>query len=106
MLTYFIAVGVQLDEFLCALIFGVRGVTISLHAALEAKAGRRWACWLCAVLSWLVQHDHCADQLAGKPMTLRNYTIAFGALGMLAYGLHLAMTMALSFLFTALLRLF
>lgn len=77
LVSYFEAVGYQFDCLLCAIIFGIRATTISMHAALEELTGARWACWLCAVLGWLVQRDHCADQRAGVPMQLGNYIRAF-----------------------------
>ncbi len=83
MLIYLDAVGVQLDCFLCAIIFGIKGQTISIHAALERKAGKKWACLLCAFLSWLVQHDHCQDQLDGIPMGTTNLFRAFCGLTIL-----------------------
>jgi hypothetical protein len=84
MLNYLIAVGFQLDELLCAILFGVMDTTISLHVALEAKAGKKWACLFCKFLSWLVQRDHCQDQLDNVPMQLDNYIRALIGLLLLA----------------------
>ena len=38
---------------------GAPGVTVSTHAALAAQRGEWWGVALCAVLSVLVQRDHC-----------------------------------------------
>jgi len=87
-IAYFEAVGYQLDCLLCAIIFGIKNCTISLHAALEELTGARWACWLCGLLE-LVQKNHCADQRAGLPMQLPNYIRAFTglvALSLLMFG--------------------
>jgi hypothetical protein len=65
---------------LCAIIFGVRGMTISLHAAQEETTGARWACSLCDFLSFWVQRHHCADQRRGLPMGGQNYLRAIAGL--------------------------
>jgi hypothetical protein len=41
--------------------------TVSDHDAEEAAAGRTWAVWLCAFLSWAVEKDHCAATRRGDP---------------------------------------
>lgn len=88
--SYCETVGIQLDELLCAIIFGVRGMTISLHAALEEATGARWACWLCDFLSFWVQRHHCADQRRGLPMGGENYLRAIAGLLLLCVLLWLA----------------
>lgn len=72
---YFETVFRQLDKLLAAILFGVANMTISLHVALEEKAGMKWACWACWFLN-VVQRDHCAKQRAGIPMTFRDYIVA------------------------------
>ena len=42
--------------------------TVSDHVALAAMAGKPWACWFCAFLSWAVQKDHCAHTLDDSPV--------------------------------------
>jgi hypothetical protein len=86
LILYFEAVGTQLDCLLCAVIFGIKGRTISMHAALEELTGKRWACWLCGLLNW-VQQNHCADQRAGVAMPLPSYIRAF--IGLIALTLIL-----------------
>lgn len=54
-------IGLVEDECLNTLAFdGQANVTLSVHASDAELAGERWGCWLCAALSWAVQHDHCA----------------------------------------------
>ena len=61
---YWERLGIALDEALNTLLLnGDPEQTISLHAALAAQQGERWACVLCRVLAALVQHDHCEMQL-------------------------------------------
>ena len=67
-----------------AILGGDAGQTISSRAAVEAKARKPFWCVLCCFLSWLVQHDHCADQLAGIGMDDWQYARAFAGLLVLA----------------------
>ncbi len=84
MLAYFKTIGLQFDELLCAILFGVMNTTISMHVALEMQAGKKWACLFCDLLSLLVQRNHCQDQLDNVPMSTGNYIRAFIALLVLA----------------------
>jgi hypothetical protein len=81
---YLTQVGIAFDMQLNAILGGVAGQTISLRMA-QAALRKVWAaCVFCKVLSWLVQRDHCADQLGGKPMNDENYFRAFVGLVVLA----------------------
>lgn len=84
MITYFKNVFVAFDMFLNAALGGVAGQTISMRAALAQKLGTPWACVFCRFLSWLVQRDHCQDQLTSVPMTDPEYAKAAGGLIVLA----------------------
>lgn len=86
--SYFYAIGIQLDKLLCAVLTGSLDTTLSLFAARLAAKGNRPACWFCAVLSMLVQRDHCADQLAGTGMPLGSEVRAFIGLAALAAALE------------------
>jgi hypothetical protein len=58
-----VRVGIAIDEALNVLFFdGQPDETISLHAADAQRAGRRWGCVLCKILSVIVERDHCAKQ--------------------------------------------
>jgi hypothetical protein len=64
MISYLERLGLALDEALNVLLLnGDPDQTISYHAAVAQKDGRRWACWLCWTLARLVQPHHCALQL-------------------------------------------
>ncbi len=81
---YFEAVGIGLDIFLCAILTGQKNTTLSLAAARGAQKQIWFACVFCKFLSWLVQRDHCADQLDGISMGVSNYARAFVGLVLLA----------------------
>jgi hypothetical protein len=70
--TYLENLGIALDMFFNALFGGVAGQTISMRAALAQK-NSQIACWFCQFLSWLIQRNHCADQLDGVMMQPENY---------------------------------
>lgn len=56
--------GRAIDRVLNVLLFnGDDTATVSLHAALAERQGKRWGCVVCRVLSELVQRDHCAITL-------------------------------------------
>lgn len=64
-------VGLAIDELLNVLVFNGRpDQTISLHAAISARGGKRWACVLCRLLSLLVERDHCEKQFQPGPTPL------------------------------------
>ncbi len=68
--------GILEDEALNVVVLdGEAGQTVSIHAADDQKTAR-WAAILCAILSFVVQHDHCADQRNGIPMTTWSYVRA------------------------------
>lgn len=70
--------GILEDEGLDVLAFdGKADMTVSTHAALAARAGKRWGCVLCAVLSVLVQHDHCEKTLTDAPLSTFDCLRAF-----------------------------
>jgi hypothetical protein len=64
---YFWRVGEVLDQFLNVTVLdGQLGESISEHAAVDAAAGKWWACILCKYLAVTVDPTHCQDTLAGK----------------------------------------
>lgn len=79
--------GIIEDETLNTLYFdGRANQTLSLHAALAEKKGKRWGCILCNILNVLVEKDHCLNTLLNKPMSVWDcvkalfyITIALGA---------------------------
>ncbi len=77
-------VGIAFDMMLNAVLGGVAGQTISLRAALASRRHVWFACVFCRFLSWLVQRDHCLDQLTGVRMTGANYLRATAGLLVLA----------------------
>jgi hypothetical protein len=83
-MTYLTQLGIAFDMMLNAILGGMAGQTISLRAALGAKAGSRVGCVLCRFLAWLVQPNHCADQLNNTPMKPAQYFRAFVGLVVLA----------------------
>ena len=68
--------GIALDETEAALLGAPNGETISLWAALASRHGVWLARLACAVLSVLVQWDHCHKQLLHEPMKPLNYVRA------------------------------
>lgn len=84
MVSYLVQIGIAFDMLLNAFLGGEAGQTISMRAALAAEKRIAFWCVFCRLLSWLVQRDHCADQLAGIPMKFGNYFRAFIGLGALA----------------------
>ena len=71
-----IADGLGLDRALAALFCGAKaGETISLVMARGQEAKRRWPCFVCKVLHWIVERGHCPNVLAGlttsQPAALR-----------------------------------
>lgn len=58
------------------LLGGKVGQTLSMRAALGARDGKRGWCVLCALLSVLVQRDHCRVTLDGGPMPWMVYVRA------------------------------
>ncbi len=81
--------GEELDRLLnVALLDGSVGETVSHHAATAEKAGKRWACLLCAWLSRTVEKDHCAKTLAGESISPRAGVLA--GLQLLAVALALS----------------
>lgn len=63
-------IGLMEDETLNTIYFdGRANQTLSLHAALAAKKGKRWGCILCKILNILVEKDHCLNTLLNKPMS-------------------------------------
>ncbi len=72
-------VGLLEDETLNVLAFGgAANQTVSVDAAVsDLKFHQKWAVWMCAALSVLVQKGHCPKQLAGVPMSACNYLRAF-----------------------------
>jgi hypothetical protein len=78
-------VGIAFDMFLNAILGGKAGQTISIRAALASQSGSRLGCLFCRLLSWLVQRNHCADQLAGIGMPFGSYVRALICLIALAW---------------------
>jgi hypothetical protein len=68
--TYLGRVFDALDVLLNALVYpGARlKQTISVHAALDRRKGKRVGCILCAILGVLVQPRHCDQALTQAPM--------------------------------------
>lgn len=67
---YAYRLGLGLDEFLNVLILnGDPGDTMSDHAAVAQRDGKRWGCWFCDFLSVTVETQHCPKTLAGENMT-------------------------------------
>lgn len=74
-------VGVAEDEALNVIwLDGRPDQTISLHAALEARKGTRWACILCRILSVAIEKDHCEKQFTRAPTSTLAAIRAFLAL--------------------------
>ena len=65
-MTYGRNVILALDCLLNALTGGHWGATFSMRAAASAHAGARWAIIACAVLSFLIECDHCQRTLDGR----------------------------------------
>lgn len=77
---YLIQVGIAFDMMLNAILGGDAGQTLSYRAALGMEARKPFWCLFCRILSWWVQHDHCADQLTGVGMNDSQYLRAFAGL--------------------------
>ncbi len=71
-------IGLLEDETLNVLAFGGQAnQTVSVDAAVsDLKLHQKWAVWVCAALSVLVQKGHCPKQIAGVPMSACNYVRA------------------------------
>ena len=63
--------GIALDEAEAAWLGNDSGQTISVWAAMEARHGSAAAHLVCLAL-WLVQRNHCCDQLCDVPMETQN----------------------------------
>ncbi len=70
----------DLDRTEAALLGAPGDETISLWSAISAKHGRLLGHIACAILSVLVQWDHCHKQIVGVPMKPMNYARALVAL--------------------------
>lgn len=56
-------VGLSVDEVVNAIFFnGDPHQTVSVHAAVAARDGERWACIFCRVLDKIIEPGHCANQ--------------------------------------------
>ena len=65
---YIQRIGLAVDELFNVIWFNGRpDQTISLHAALDQRKGKRWACILCRILDVMVEHNHCANQFIEGP---------------------------------------
>lgn len=89
--SYFQRIGLAVDELFNVVWFNGRpDQTISLHAALDQRKGKRWACVLCRILDVLVERNHCANQFVegptGTAAAIRSI-LALGALFLPFYGL-------------------
>jgi hypothetical protein len=69
--------GDSFDEAENAALGGPANETISIRVAKAEADGKRWGCWACAALSWLVQYRHCQRQLQALPMGVQDYIRAF-----------------------------
>lgn len=67
--------GIALDKEEAEWLGNTNGETISYWMAVENRHGRTAAHLFCAAL-WLVQANHCRDQLIGVPMQPSNYVRA------------------------------
>lgn len=83
-MSYFVQLGVAFDMMLNAILGGEAGQTLSYRAALAASQKVWGWCVFCRFLSWWVQRNHCANQLAGIGMDGDQYARAFVGLLMLA----------------------
>lgn len=63
--------GIALDEAEARWLGNLHGQTISVWAAMEARHGSAFAHLVCLAL-WLVQANHCQDQLCNVPMRPQN----------------------------------
>lgn len=73
-----IALGFIEDELLNVVAFdGKYNQTLSVHAALAARKGKKWGCILCKMLSWMVQKDHCEKTLTDEPIPFFDCIRAF-----------------------------
>ena len=77
-INYFNQVGIAWDMLWNTFFGGKAGQTLSYRAALGMEAKKPFWCVFCRFLSWLVQRNHCEDQLAGIPMKDENHLRAFG----------------------------
>jgi hypothetical protein len=66
--TYPVRIGVAIDETLNVIFFdGQPEQTISEHAAIAQREGKKWGCIMCKILSFIVEQNHCAKQFTDKP---------------------------------------
>lgn len=83
-MNYFERCGQEFDVAVNVITGGQENETVSYRCAVAARAGKRWGCFMCRLLSWLVQRDHCADQFTAGPTKLFVFIragIAFGVAG-------------------------
>ena len=94
-MSYFIEIGVAFDMMLNAILGGQAGQTLSYRAAVAQSRRELWGCLFCHFLAWLVQPQHCIDQLTGTGMKQAQYVRAFLGLAVLAGILLAAMAFPL-----------
>jgi hypothetical protein len=74
-LKYLANVGVGADIFINVLLGGVPGMTVSMRCARAAgwrqdgRTGQEYAlgCFMCWLLNWVVQWNHCPDEFKNTP---------------------------------------
>ena len=81
--SYLYRVGNETDIWLNVAVWdGAQGETVSLHAALDQRAGQRLGCIVCRVLGALVERGHCAKVL--DPVTVESPGAAIRAAAIMA----------------------
>jgi hypothetical protein len=93
---YIERVGIEFDTAVNVLFGGDLGQTVSLRAAMAARDGERWGCWMCWLLGKIVQPHHCRDQFLTADTPTLVYVragVAFAVAGLALFGLiHAAIT--------------
>ena len=93
-LTYWERCGQEFDIACNVLLGGDLGMTVSMRCALAALAGKHWAVVARAVLSRIVQRNHCTATLSSTPspwfVYLRAgiaFAVAIAAVGAMVWAL-------------------
>jgi hypothetical protein len=86
---YLARCGREFDVCMNVLLGGDMGCTLSYRAALAARDGRRWGCFMCWFLDWAVQEHHCDYQFEPRRVTFLTYARAAVAF---AIGIFMALS--------------
>lgn len=90
--SYPVRIGVAVDETVNVVVFnGQPDETISQHAAVAQRDGKRWGCILCGILNIIIEPHHCANQFepgTTTPLVAFRSALAMSLLVLPLFGLY------------------